>query len=235
MRYVDAPHVLNLRENIDEFDQLIGVHEKLYGSSPGRRVEMQVVNKSCIVLLLACWETFIEDMAENFFNQILDNSTNPFVFPDQVLASIYKEVKKRNARDFWRVSGDGWKDAFYEHKDKVLKSYIEKNAFNTPSPNNINRLFSELVGFNSFTSSWGWKGRSSTSADCERKLEELIKLRGSIAHRVRTASPVYKHKVDFYKMFILRLSVVSHNRLQDHVVQLTGERIWKRYKVQKTS
>jgi hypothetical protein len=58
MKLLDAsypPHVRLLVSNVVEVESLLKIHRKLTGPGPGRR-HVEVLNKSGIVVLVACWE-----------------------------------------------------------------------------------------------------------------------------------------------------------------------------------
>lgn len=228
-----APHVKGLAKNLEEVNRLLSIHSDISGSGPGRKRDVQVLNKSALIMLLACWEAYVEDAAENFFNFTLDNAEEPSVFPEHVLAIAAKEVKRGEASRLWAISGDGWKDELKNHKNKILDKYIVKGSFNTPSAANIDRLFSELIGLTSLSKEWYWPGMNSQKAS--EKLAELIELRGSIAHRVEASRTVYKKDVQDFKKFILRLAVISHNRSVALIKVRTGKDSWRRYRHGKTT
>ena len=59
------PHINSLKTNFQEIDRIIEIHGEISGSGPGYKHNVQVLNKSAIVLLLACWEAYIEDLMTN--------------------------------------------------------------------------------------------------------------------------------------------------------------------------
>lgn len=201
--FTNAPHMIALDKNLSEIDRLLEIHKEIAGPGPGYKHNVQVLNKSAIVLLLACWEAYIEDLALNCFNYIISKAKSPSVFPEYVLSIAAKEIKKETV-SIWGIANDGWKNMLKSHKDKIIKRYIERNAFNTPSAKNIDKLFSELLGLEALSRKWYWKSMSIENS--KEKLENLIELRGNIAHRVQSSKPVTKVKVIEYKNFILRPS-----------------------------
>ena len=232
-RLPKAPHIDNLKKNLEEVNRLLEIHVDVSGSGPGRKRNVQVLNKSALIMLLACWESYVEDAAENCFDFMLNHANRPSVFPEHVLALAAKEVKKSDPSRVWGLAGEGWRDELKRHKQKILDKYIVKGSFNTPSSANIDRLYSELVGLKSLSAEWFWPKMSNDKA--KAKLEELIDLRGSIAHRVEASRTVYKKDVEFYKRFISRLAVITHNRATALVYVRTGHRPWRRYRHGKTT
>ena len=79
--FVVPSHLKSLLNNASEVERLVEIHAKVAGKGRGRRIGVEVLNKSAIVLLVACWESFIEDVASSAFNIILDKAKTPEAFP----------------------------------------------------------------------------------------------------------------------------------------------------------
>ena len=58
------------------------------------------------------------------------------------------------------------------------------------------------------------------------KLEKLIKLRGSIAHRVEASTTVLKKDVREYVDLINRIAVQTSNAVRIEVLNATGKEPW---------
>lgn len=226
-----APHISSLRKNRREINRLLEIHTEIAGDGPGYKHNVQVLNKSAIVLLLACWEAYIEDLAENCFKMMLSNPRAPNIFPEHVLAIAAKEIKK-NDIDIWQIANSGWKDILKYHKEKILTKYIERGSFNTPSPKNIDFLFSNLIGMPPLSRKWYWSGMSVDKS--KDKLNKLIELRGNIVHRVQTSKNVTKLDVNDNKEFILRLAVISNNRAINYLKDKIGHKPWHTTRYKKT-
>lgn len=225
-------HIQALEENISEVKRLLEIHKGLTGATPGRKHKVEVLNKSGIVLLVACWEALVEDLAEAAFNALLESATNYSVFPYDVLCLASKPLKESSDnRDVWKLAGEGWKEILSEHKEAVFKQYVGK--LNTPKPKQVDGLFNSLLGMSSISSHWHWKGMSSQQATTA--LEDLIELRGFIAHRVQGAQSVKKVDVLRAMTLIYRLSVITSNRILAYVHAKTKKRPWPRYQFGKTT
>ena len=232
-RLDNAPHVLAWRKNIAEVDRLLEIHKQLSGDAPGRRRDVQVLNKSALIMLLACWEAYVEDLAKNSFEFMLEKASSPKIFPDFVLAIAGKEVKNGGAVDLWSLAGSGWKTALQHHKQKILDKYIVKSSFNTPSAENIDKLFSELIGLTAISREWFWPKMKNDAA--LTKLKNLIERRCEIAHRVESSSPVLKKDIEIYRSLISRMAVITHNRALALIYLRTKRKPWRRYRFGKTS
>ena len=210
-------------ENINEARRLIEIHTQLIGGKPGYPAEVEVLNKSGVVLLVACWEAFVEDMAKSSFECLLSNAQDHTVFPAKVLTQASKDIwNTKDERTVWTLADSGWKNLLSMHKDKILKEYIA--GFHTPRPDRVDNLFESLIGLKNLSSSWKWRGMNSNQA--RRKLDDLITLRGSIAHRVKASKSVRKDDVKGSSDFVVRLAYYSSNTLRDYIYNRVGEYPW---------
>ncbi len=64
-------HVAQLQNNIKDISRLVEIHVKMGGKGVGRRDRLDVLNRSAIVLLSACWEFYIENLAGQSFEIIM--------------------------------------------------------------------------------------------------------------------------------------------------------------------
>ena len=220
-------HFENMRLNFQEVKRLVSIHGDVAGVGAGYKTGVEVLNKSGIVLLVACWEAFIEDIVSTAFDFIFEKSTAHTAFPDSVLTLASKSLKEANdERMVWQLAGTGWQTILKAHKEKTLSKYLDN--FNTPRAENVDVLFSKLIGLNQVSSCWSWRGLSNNEA--KNKLSNLITLRGSIAHRVAASQTVYKNDVTVHMDFIRRLAVKTSNRTRQHIYERTGEWPWLRYR-----
>jgi RiboL-PSP-HEPN len=219
MPAVRASHIGDLISNVKEVDRLAAIHATVTKPGPGRKHNVEVLHKSGIVLLVACWEAFIEDLATNAIGAIAQAAPNPSFIPVEVRERIAARLPGRRA---WELAGDGWKNACRDHLKEVLGRTV--GALNTPKTAQVDELFEKVVGLKGLSTHWRWRGRPQSS--CRDLLDNLIVLRGSIAHRVTTATGVNKSNVLWAREFLFRLAVRSHNVVNRHVASLTGEEPW---------
>lgn len=225
-------HVIKLIENLEEIGLLTGLHTAMTGSGPGRRHGVEVLNKSALVLLVASWEAYVEDLAESAFSFMLEHAETPSVFPNGVLAKAAKPLKEAdNPKDLWLLAGDGWKEVLKDHQSAIVKSHIGK--LNTPKPQQIDSLIDSLIGLKGLSSSWKWHGISNGNAKAQ--LEELVERRGEVAHRVKASTYVAKKYVNQMRVFLQRLACISSNRVRGHILRHTKEEPWIGVTYRKTS
>jgi hypothetical protein len=220
-------HVENVRLNFKELERLVSIHVEVAGAGPGYKSDVEVLNKSAIVLLVACWEAFVEDLVSFSFDFLLQNATSHTVFPNSVLTYASKSLKEANdERQVWELAGTGWQAVLRNHKVKTLSKYLDN--FNTPRAENVDALFQKLIGLSQLSSCWSWKGMP--HEDAKLKLSELVTLRGSIAHRVAASQTVYKRDVISYMDFIRRLTVKTCNQARLHIHDRIDRWPWENYR-----
>jgi hypothetical protein len=213
----------NLVENLDDIRELMKYHKRITHGRTGRPHGVEVLNKSAVVLAIACWEAFVEDLAESAFRHLLSFTGDPNSMPSKVRAHLGQKLRNdENPLTVWRLAGDGWRAELETHKTAVLADTIGK--LNTPRPDQVDKLFEELTGFRNLSSQWRWHGMS--NAQAKERLGGLVALRGAIAHRVSATSYVRKTEVVRSVGFIQRLAAISSNRMCDHLQTVTHLQPW---------
>jgi len=217
-------HFENIVSNIRVVEDLTSIHRQIAGNTPGRKTRVEVLNKSAVVMLTACWESYVEDLVRNAFSHMLKNAPDHKIFPNSVLTKASFGIKNDNdARKVWDLAGDGWKKVLFDYSKTTLEKEIDH--FHVPRPENIDALYSKLLGISNVTKEWKWKKMSNENAIIT--LNDFIDLRGEIAHNVRTNNSVWKKNVDDYLSFIKKASVILHNRVNSHIEKLLGKKAWR--------
>ena len=220
-------HIENLRNNLLEVEKLINIHTEISGNTRGRKKDVEILNKSAIVMITACWENYVEDLVKEAFNYLLTKAPTHTVFPYSVLAKASKELKNdKDDRRVWELAGNGWQNILKNYQTSTLIKEIDH--FHVPRPENIDSLFEKLLGIQNITLNWKWQKMSNINAI--QILNSFIDLRGEIAHTVRTNTPVLKKDVRFYSDFIKKTSMILHNRTNDHIDNILGSKAWKGYR-----
>ena len=94
-------------------------------------------------------------------------------------------------------------------------------SFNTPKSSNINQLYADTIGITKLTNSWKWNGM--TTSQAQSKLGTYIKIRGAIAHRTQTMTPISRQNAEDYLDFIEILVSKTERRVQNYVKRITGK------------
>lgn len=216
-------HIRLISENTIEVTRLMNIHEAVGGKKPGRKFGLEVLNKSGVVLLVACWEAFVGELARQSFRFLLKNSKNPGSFSNKVLALAGRSL--RAAEDetrIWELAGDGWKRVLNSHGERILRQNLA--YVNVPDSKKVDEVFEKLLGIRRLSSSWSWAGMPAYRS--RRKLDALVTLRHEIAHRVSTRRPVYKVTVIKHADFVHRLAEVTSNHLREILLSKTKKSPW---------
>lgn len=210
-------------KNCQDIDKLLQVHEDLTGKSPGRRREVEVLNKSGIVLLTSFWEAYCEDIAAEGIQHLVSYTSTAASLPDTLKKKIAKYLKDdKHELAVWKLADDQWRSTL---ESRLTTLQEERNRrLNTPNSNNIDALFSEALGIDAISPSWYWPGMSAEQA--RQKLDNLIKLRGEVAHRGKAAAGVRKTDVKSYYAHIKRLVSKTGGRVNSTVLKPTGQKLW---------
>lgn len=218
-------HLSELLDNLSEVSQLIGIHEAIAGTGPGRKRHVEVLNKSAIVLVVACWEAFVEDLAKAGLEHLIKHAKDHTIFPKPVLDRV---ASKHSGIHAWDLAGSGWKTALNDNLREVLAKTT--GALNTPRAPQIDELFEKTLGLKTLSGCWAWPGRS--SAQSIAALDQLVTLRGSIAHRVQHSRSVLKRDVNSAVELVSRLAAKSNNEVRRFILTRSNIQPWNvvRYK-----
>lgn len=182
-------HIVNIRTNLGEVNRLLEIHREITASAPGRRQKVQVLNRSAILLLVATWEAYVEDLAILACRFMVEKAESSDALPDLALVKTSRRLESDpNHNSIWKLSGDGWKN------ELLAQVEIETSRLNSPNAKNIDLLFADTLGLRNLSQNWYWSGagRDITIG----RLERLIELRGEIAHRVQASGSVTKAYVE---------------------------------------
>jgi hypothetical protein len=216
-------HLAAFKRNLGDVTRLLELHSLVASGVSGRASALQVLNRSAVVLLAACWEAYVEDLAVAAFDWMLTNSSNPESFPKKVRARASRSIREsKDELAVWALADGGWKSILKQHRDETIQASVAN--FNTPKAERIDDLYSNLIGLAKLSSHWKWPGMSPEGV--RNKLERLLTIRGDIAHRVRHAGSVKRPELDDFVSFAHRLSVRSHNAVVAHLIETTSMSPW---------
>ena len=100
-----ATHIVDLQSNVAEVDRLMTIHQHIAGTDRGRKFDVEVLNKSGIVLLVACWEAFVEDLAVTSLEFMVNESADHRKLPRDLLELV---GNKNQGLKAWSLAGNGW-------------------------------------------------------------------------------------------------------------------------------
>ncbi len=224
----DPIHFENLNSNLKEVRRLAEIHAKVTGIARGRRHNVAILNKSGIVMIVSCWEAFIEDLASHAFDWLLGHANAPIAFPRRVLTLASRELREDNDhRRVWELADSGWRAVLQRHRDEILRRNVGR--LNTPRPKQVDDLFGDLLGLDRLSSTWRW--HNVNNPNIKQRLEELVTLRGEIAHRVVASRPVNKRDVEDAADLVGSLSIASSNVVRKFLMSKIAIEPWPEYEL----
>lgn len=203
-----------LAENMRDIARLVEIHEAVGGTKRGRRYRLDVLNRSGIVLLVASWEAFVEDLAGYALGRILATATKPSQFSQEILLAASRGL--RTAKDERRVlelAGDGWREVVRAHCKALIR------ALNSPGPDEVQELFERVIGLRGLCSHW--RLQRSNPARAAKALDALVQRRHRIAHRAASETAVTKKELEAATKLILGLAKASTAAVKEHLDALT--------------
>ncbi|MEU5261993.1 HEPN domain-containing protein [Amycolatopsis sp. NPDC021455] len=212
-----------LFEAVPDVVNLIKFHVQETGTKRGRRrPEIQVVTRSAIVLVCAYWEAFCEDLAAEALLHLADYAPDAKGVPHAVQRTLIRNLNdSKNDLTTWALAGDGWRTALRD-RAKLISGDMDR-SLNTPKSYQVREFFKINVGIGDITQSWSWhKNPPARTTDL---LDEFVTLRGRIAHRGSTGSPVYKQRALRSLNFVMRLAERSAVCTSLHLEAHTGKQL----------
>lgn len=208
-------------ESCKDIDRLLEIHEGLGGKAKGRRYQLEVLNKSAIVLITAIWEAYCEDITSEAIEHIVEESPNAEALSKEIRKSVAEELKRDNHElAVWGLADDGWRSVL---RTRLTTMQAERaRNWNTPKAENAKNLFSRTLGID-ISAGWNWKGMSSQQA--QKKLDNYVHLRGEIAHRGKARECSKSHVEDFLN-HVQRLVKNTGQYVSDQVERITGKTPW---------
>jgi hypothetical protein len=210
-------------KNCADIDQLLDLHKSIAGKGPGRKYQVEVLNKASIVLITSFWEAYCEDIAAEALQFLVKHSPDSSALPKELRKQVAKELRgDLDDLAMWKLSGDGWRPVL---EGRLADLQTERNRrLNTPKTAQIDDLFVRAVGIPKMSSRWFWQGMSSSQATT--KLDKYVELRGAIAHRGAASTAVRKNQVTDYYELIKRLVGKTGGRVNTEVKKATGKPLW---------
>lgn len=105
-------HVQNFLDNKEEVKCLVEIYTKAARTKERPKKKIEVLNKSVILLLSACWESFIESLVYSAFKYITDNTDN--YEPSDPNLTLTENQLKKAIRSFHSPSTKKINDLFLQ-------------------------------------------------------------------------------------------------------------------------
>lgn len=210
------------------FDALSSDIEKLLsydlvGPRGGKSTEKsEVLNKSAIVLLTAFWEAYCEDLAIEGVEHLIAFTSEPSDLPKRIRQLVASELRETpHELAMWQLAGDGWKKLLRERLDV----FRDASNLNTPNSKHVEDLFEKYIGMPGLSHHWKWPGMTAEKA--RTKLDQLVSLRGDIAHRGAASQPVSRSTTKSYLDHVRRLVGRTGGSVNTFLRAQTGTGLWE--------
>ncbi len=221
-----ASHMEALNENITDVRRLLTI-----ASSRNSYIDKKILRNGSVVLFTACWEAFIEDLADEGFRFLSRHAKTHNKLPSSVKRHVIKKLNLgKDPLELWLLADTGWKKILKKHGKAIIENWT--GPLNTPNSKRVDEVFECLIGLKNLSNNWQWHGIS--SKDAKKKLDIYLSVRGQIAHRNSTQQTVTTTYVNDYTSFIYRLAVRSNNTVRKHLIALTKKSPWNSYSFIKT-
>ena len=213
--------------NISDINRLIDMYEAAHELIEVQGEEKMpagydVALRSALVLLVTCWEAYIEDIVSEGIEHYSTTLKDPQDLPDSLRRSILKHLARKGQDSYWDLSGDGWKNILAN----LLKELKAKRDFSFMSPESqkTKEFVAESLGLEDITSSWDFEGRS--AEENAALLDKYVKVRGKIAHRAKLAKKVEVDTVHAAVSFFKLLVSKSGGKINKLMKDTTGTGLW---------
>jgi hypothetical protein len=202
----------------EEIAQLRAIHEEISGIGKGRR-DLEVLNKSGIVLLCAIWEAYCEDVADLALHHLLSHLQDPSALPEGLRRQIAKELKEeKHDLSPWWLAGDGWK---VHLRDRLTVLRKQRNRqWSNPSATKVDEWFEDALGIVKISDSWHWWRVNTRMA--RRRLNLVVALRNDIAHRGTTLKYVEKVRVTLALNHVRRVVEATDAKVASELKSMTS-------------
>lgn len=212
-----------LDANQDDLSRLWELHEQEAGNERGRKYGVEVLNKSAVVLVCAAWEAFCEDIITEAITHIASDCDDITKLPNNLKSHISKVIREaKNDHAPWDMAGDGWKSIVQVNAQAAAQRLTGK--WNTPKSPQIKELFDKALGIPDITAEWYWQ-RNTVEMTTSR-LDEYVKLRGEIAHRLKPADSVHKSDGTGFYEHVCRLADKIDASVHAMLHSATGKGYW---------
>lgn len=172
-----------LESRMQDAVRLLEIHTEVTGPGRGRRHNYDALSRSAVILAVAAWEGFSEDLVIHSAAYIVRRLASSAVLPTNVRDNMllylhdkndWSKINRTTKETIWGLTGEGWRNAYTSFVRAKVAS------LHTPDYDNLRKLFSSTCGLSDFTEKWGsarWPPAYYRTA-----LDAALRVRHLIAH-----------------------------------------------------
>ena len=201
--------LLQFQQMISDVNRLLEHHPNFEAALPGKPSNDEgPLLRSCVLLIYAAWEYYFEESLIEAAQELASNDLN--MLPSETKKWV--SGRPPTSKDAWNLAGEGWRSTL-KGTVEVYARGIEKDptswGLNTVNSFAVETAHSTLFGIQ-VLSSISWQRMSSSKV--KKKLDDLVRLRGDIAHGKWTPSPLHLAHVRDWISFADKLAT-NHDKL----------------------
>ncbi|AKA34961.1 MAE_28990/MAE_18760 family HEPN-like nuclease [Flagellimonas lutaonensis] len=204
---------LDLLALYEDVDKLSETHLKFTKGKRGRK-KLGYLTRSAVVMLCAAWERYNENLLLEAIDLILNKGISANELPKKVKQNISRKVKE-NKNEVYPIelADDGWKN--------LWKGYAvnDTEALHTPNSEKLEVLFRRNLGIENYTTLW--------KSEHIVRIDELVKVRGAIAHNGSKAKYVRINQLRKYSTLVKDNSIEIDYNINQLLYKEYGVKSWK--------
>ena len=208
----------NFKANYDDVKRLIEIHGEMTGGRQGRPPNLEPINKAIIISLCACWEVYVEDVCKEGISVLVNLLNDPELLSSELKARIGDRIlneKPGSPLRLWNLAGDRWKDIAVNFVSELC------NSMHAPASKTVIKSVEIVFGIKDISTHWTWQKMEPKRA-CA-KLDDLVKLRGSLAHGKVPENGVNRWVTSQFNAHIPRLVGATNDAIVEHLKNLRAE------------
>jgi hypothetical protein len=194
--------LVQFEKMLSDVERLLAHHPNFYNPLPGKPANDEgPLLRSCIVLTYAAWEFYFE---ESLIEVATAFSEHPIDYLPETLRK-WVGAQKVTTSDPWALAGDGWRKALV-NAVTIYTRGVENDptsfGINTANSWNVEDVHRKVLGVSILRQiRWG----HAKNEYVRETLDELVRLRGDIAHGKGPTEPLHLSHVKTWIKFAERL------------------------------
>ncbi len=185
--------------------------------------DIDVLYRAAVVLMVSHWEAYVENICSEALSALVENVNKSDDLPKEIKKQVANEIKEtKNEIEIWKIADDGWKKYL---REKLLNyKEVRDRSFNTPKSAQTEEFVNKVVGLPKITESWVFD--DFTAKKSKEKLDNLIEIRGQIAHRGKLGQKISKEWLLCHVKFLRKIVSKTGGKINMHIKKATGQSLW---------